>query len=75
MPQKESIGKAVRTIGALSSVGFAFVLAVVIGAWFGWVLDSWLGTKPWLFLVFFFLGLVAGILNVYRTASESKSVK
>jgi ATP synthase protein I len=61
----------VRTIGALSTVGLAFVLAVVIGAWFGRVLDSWLGTSPWLFLLGFFLGLAAGILNVYRTVSRT----
>jgi ATP synthase protein I len=61
----------VRTIGALSTVGLSFVLAVVIGAWFGRVLDSWLGTSPWLFLLGFFLGLAAGILNVYRTASKT----
>jgi F0F1-type ATP synthase assembly protein I len=35
------------------------------------VLDSWLGTSPWLFLLGFFLGLAAGILNVYRTASRT----
>ena len=61
----------VRTIGALSTVGLAFVLAVVIGAWFGRVLDSWLGTSPWLFMLGFFLGLAAGILNVYRTVSRT----
>jgi ATP synthase protein I len=61
----------VRTIGALSTVGLAFVLAVVIGAWVGRVLDSWLGTSPWLFLLGFFLGLAAGILNVYRTVSRT----
>jgi ATP synthase protein I len=61
----------VRTIGALSTVGLAFVLAVVIGAWFGRVLDSWLGTSPWLFMLGFFLGLAAGILNVYRTVSKT----
>jgi len=61
----------VRTIGALSTVGLSFVLAVVIGAWLGRVLDSWLGTSPWLFLLGFFLGLAAGILNVYRTVSRT----
>ena len=59
-----------RTIGALSTVGLSFVLAIVIGAWFGRTLDTWLGTSPWLFMVFFFLGLAAGILNVYRTTKK-----
>ncbi len=60
----------VRTLGALSSVGIAFVLAVVIGAGFGYLLDRWFGTKFVFFLIFFFFGVVAGILNVVRTASR-----
>ncbi len=56
-----------RTLGTVGSVGFAFVIAVVLGWWFGSVLDRWLGSAPWLTLIFFFLGLVAGGLNVFRT--------
>ena len=69
-PPKKSLADSMRTLGALSTVGFSFVLAIVIGAAFGWWLDKVLGTSPWLFLLFFFLGLVAGVLNVYRTATK-----
>jgi ATP synthase protein I len=62
----------IRSIGALSTVGFSFVLAVILGAWIGWLLDGWLGTGPWLFLVFFFLGLAAGMVNVFRSAKFMK---
>ena len=64
-------GEALRTAGSLSTVGLAFVLALVIGFWFGSVLDGWLGTKPVLTIVFFFFGLAAGILNVYRIVSQA----
>ena len=64
-------GEALRTAGALSTVGLAFVLALVIGFWLGSVLDGWLGTKPVLSIVFFFFGLAAGILNVYRIVSQA----
>ena len=67
---KKSLADSMRELGALSTVGFSFVLAVGLGAWFGWVLDKWLGTSPWLFMLFFFLGLAAGVLNVYRTAGK-----
>ena len=67
---RNSMADTMRTIGALSTVGFSFVLAIVIGAAIGYFLDSWLGTTPWLFFLFFFLGLAAGILNVYRTAGK-----
>jgi len=69
-PKKGSTADTVRTLGALSTVGFSFVLAIVIGTWFGWLLDGWLGTAPWMLLLFFFLGLAAGVLNVYRTAGK-----
>ena len=61
---------AFRTIGALSTVGFSFVLAVGLGALIGYYLDKWFGTSPWLFLLFILFGLAAGILNVYRTADR-----
>ncbi len=42
------------------------VAAVIVGGIIGWGLDWVLGTKPWLFLLFFLLGFAAGILNVVR---------
>ena len=66
----ESRGRTLRTTGALSAVGISFVLAVVIGAGFGHVLDQWLGSSPWFFLLFFFLGMAAGILNVIRISTR-----
>lgn len=69
-PPKKSMADTVRTLGALSTVGISFVLAIVLGAWAGWALDRWLGTSPWMFFVFFLFGLIAGVLNVYRTAGK-----
>jgi ATP synthase protein I len=63
--------QALRTLGSLGAVGLAFVLAIVLGFWFGRTLDSWLGTSPLFMIVFFFLGLAAGILNVYRTVRSA----
>jgi F0F1-type ATP synthase assembly protein I len=62
----------VKTIASLSTVGFSFVLAIVIGVAAGHWLDQRLGTAPILFFVFFFLGLAAGVLNVYRVMSRIK---
>ena len=58
-----------------SNLGIAFkmstemVAAVVVGTIIGFILDSWFDTKPWLIIIFFFLGAAAGILNVIRTAN------
>jgi ATP synthase protein I len=64
-PSKSSLG----SLGALSAVGIGFVLAVIIGFGIGYVLDRWLGTSPLFVIVFFFLGVAAGIVNVVRTVN------
>lgn len=58
-----------------SALGLAFrvtvevVSALAVGLGIGWLLDEWLGTRPWLMLVFLLLGGLAGMLNVYRLAA------
>jgi ATP synthase protein I len=42
------------------------VAAVIVGGVIGWSLDWVLGSRPWLFLVFFLLGFAAGVVNVIR---------
>jgi len=44
----------------------SFVFALVIGFGVGYWVDGQLGTSPWLAFLGFFLGLAAGVLNVYR---------
>ena len=62
-----------------SNLGIAFkmstemVAAVVVGTIIGFILDSWFGTKPWLILIFFFVGVIAGILNVFRSAKSMQN--
>ena len=46
------------------------VAAVAVGTIIGFILDDWFGTKPWLILIFFFVGVIAGILNVVRSAKN-----
>jgi F0F1-type ATP synthase assembly protein I len=55
-----------QLIGQLSTIGMSFVFALVIGFGAGYWLDGLIGTRPWLTFVGFFLGLAAGVLNVYR---------
>jgi ATP synthase protein I len=47
-------------------VGVEMIAGVVGGGLIGYGLDSWLETWPVLFIVFFFLGAAAGMLNAYR---------
>jgi ATP synthase protein I len=67
---KKPLSDTVRQLGALSTVGFSFVLAIVLGVGLGVLVDRWLDSSPWGFFLFFVFGLVAGVLNVYRTAGR-----
>ena len=59
-----------------SYMGIAFkmsaelISAVAVGTIIGFILDNWFGTKPWLILIFFFVGVVAGIMNVIKSAKN-----
>jgi F0F1-type ATP synthase assembly protein I len=66
---RKSQAGMMRAIGALSSVGIAFVLAVVMGFALGYGLDRLTGLRPLFTILFFFFGVAAGILNVIRTAN------
>ena len=60
-------------IGYAFKLGTEFVAAVVVGTIIGFILDNWFGTKPWLIIIFFFLGSIAGVLNVFRTAKRMQN--
>ncbi len=74
MSDRQERINTIRTIGALSTVGFSFVLAVLLGAAFGWWLDRQFGFEkyPVFFLLFFMLGLIAGVFNVFRASKKLK---
>ena len=57
-------------MGNAFKLGTELVAAVAVGTIIGFILDSWFDTKPWLILIFFFLGAAAGMLNVIRTANR-----
>jgi ATP synthase protein I len=56
-------------IGIAFRVGVELVAGVVVGAAIGYGLDQWVGTTPWMLIVFFFLGAAGGMMNVYRAAT------
>ena len=68
--RRSRLPDTVRTIGALSTVGISFVLAIVIGVGIGYFLMTRFGLGRWVFLLFFVFGVVAWIINVYRTAGR-----
>jgi ATP synthase protein I len=68
LPQDEQADERAKPSigGAGVQVGVELVAGVIGGALIGYWLDRWFDTWPVLFLVFFFLGAAAGMLNAYR---------
>jgi len=57
-------------MGSAFRLGTELVAAVGVGTIIGFILDSWFDTKPWLIIIFFFLGAAAGMLNVIKAANR-----
>jgi ATP synthase protein I len=55
-----------RQLARLSTIGISLVAATAIGLLIGYGLDRWLGTGPWLTMVFTLFGIAAGFLNLFR---------
>jgi ATP synthase protein I len=55
----------IKSLGFLSSVGISMVASTLIGLAMGHYLDKWLGTSPWLTLIFLGFGIVSGFRNIY----------
>jgi len=54
-----------KSLGFLSSVGICMVASILIGMAMGYYLDQWLGTDPWMLLVFLGFGIVSGFRNIF----------
>jgi len=60
-----------KALAELSSIGFALVIATVIGLVVGYYADRLLGTSPWLLLLGLALGIAAGFVNLFRSVSRA----
>ncbi|MBF0107606.1 MAG: AtpZ/AtpI family protein [Magnetococcales bacterium] len=64
--RRQRSGKETTGAGLAMRLGTEFVVATMIGAGMGHVLDHWLRTGPWCTVVFLFFGAAAGLRNAYR---------
>jgi ATP synthase protein I len=59
-----------RKIAELSSVGLLLPSSIAVGLFFGFLLDKWLGTDPWMLLIFLVLGVVSGLMSLFRALKK-----
>jgi ATP synthase protein I len=59
-----------RRLAELSSLGLILPSSIAVGLFLGYFLDRWLGTAPWLLLAFTVLGIVSGLLSLFRALKK-----
>lgn len=55
-----------RHMASAGVIGLHMVSGPLVGFAIGYGLDAWLGLAPWCGMIFFFIGIGAGFLNVWR---------
>ena len=66
-PQPDATARG-EALGYALRLGVELVAGVAVGGFIGWALDRWLGSAPFLMVVFLVLGAAAGMMNVFRAA-------
>ena len=66
----KSAGVNAASFGKALKISTELVASVVVGSTIGFLLDNWFDTKPLFIICFFFMGVAAGILNVFRSAKK-----
>ena len=68
--KKENGSSNAASLGKALKISTELVASVVVGSTIGFLLDNWFDTKPLLIICFFFIGVAAGILNVFKSAKK-----
>jgi F0F1-type ATP synthase assembly protein I len=50
----------------MSSLALNLPVSIAVGLFFGYLLDKWLGTKPWMIIIWTLLGVASGLLTLIR---------
>ena len=68
--ERKNDGSNAASLGKALKISTELIAAVAVGTTMGFLLDSWFDTKPLLIICFFFMGVTAGIINVFRSAKK-----
>lgn len=70
----EDIKKSIKTLGFFSTIGLVMALSIALGALIGFYLDKYLGTGPWLSLLFLGFGIAAAFRNLFILYKKAKDI-
>lgn len=71
MTDKQDRRAFFRELGRYSALGLEMSISVLVGVGVGYYLDKWLGTGPWLMVLWIGIGFAAGVRSLYRAARRS----
>jgi ATP synthase protein I len=66
----EGIKKSVGILASAGTMGLHLVAGPAVGFGIGYFLDHWLGSDPWMKVVFFIFGVISGFRLVYEDARK-----
>lgn len=61
-----------RKVAELSSLVLMLPSSIAVGLFFGYFLDKFFGTQPWLLFTFTILGVISGFYSLLRGLSRYK---
>ena len=61
-----------RKLADLSSLALMLPASIAVGLFFGYWLDKWLGTDPWLLMIMTLLGVASGLISLIRGLTKYK---
>jgi ATP synthase protein I len=70
MNGKSDPPEMMKKFGMAMALGTAFFSYIVAGGVVGYFLDQWLGTSPWMLIIFFLIGVGGAIYNVFKIAAR-----
>jgi ATP synthase protein I len=71
-PTQQNAAGFSRQFAMAIELPFVLVAAIVVGGLVGYFLDNWLHTKPYLMLVFGFLGFFGGLRDLLRRVAKQQ---
>jgi len=73
-PKPHQVASSALAQGTRHAFGIA--ATTLVGGGIGWMLDRWLQTGPWLFLLFLLLGIAAGFWDLLKAVDrEAKALQ
>jgi ATP synthase protein I len=61
-----------RKLADVSSLALMLPSSIAVGLFFGYWLDKWLGTKPWLLMIMTLLGVAGGLISLIKGIAKYK---